>query len=195
MFGPSWTWYKETSQKSRKHLYDLFTIIGHPLFQPEDISSVYWNSIPTQLKDGPSEFIPEPEDNLKEWDNMPLPAGGNRWVATLVYVSISVKNPIPKHSLAEYCTGEFFHRPLFYHKPYELWWQPGSDKLSQRLHGELYTSEVFLKVNQKLQDSPAKPGCTRPRYIIAMMLGLDETYVAQFGNTKLWPSYCAWSGT
>ncbi|KAL1749401.1 hypothetical protein FB107DRAFT_280858 [Schizophyllum commune] len=64
---------------------------------------------------------------------------------------------------------------------------------SQRLHGELYTSDAFLKAHDEVQRHGLlpedDPHCTRERMVAALQFALDGTRLANFGNAKAWPIY------
>ena len=58
-----------------------------------------------------------------------------------------------------------------------------------RVHGELYSSPVFLEAHCALQASPKEPGCDLPHVVVAIMLWSDVTHLTTFGTAKLWPCY------
>ncbi|KAL1711752.1 hypothetical protein EV715DRAFT_268357 [Schizophyllum commune] len=64
---------------------------------------------------------------------------------------------------------------------------------SQRLHGELYTSDAFLKAHDEVQRHGLlpedDPHCTRERMVAALQFASDGTHLANFGNAKAWPIY------
>lgn len=134
------------------------------------------------------------------------------WVKTRVDISVpmqrtSLKKSAPHIPPKTYTVGNFYHRPfmsvireklrsahddqLFHYEPFELLWQPFTTKPAKRIHGELYTSQEFLDVHQRLQDSPPEPGCDLPRVVVALMFWSDVTHLTSFGNAKLWPLYMA----
>jgi hypothetical protein len=59
----------------------------------------------------------------------------------------------------------------------------------QRCYDEVYTSDVFLEANQKLQEAPNEPGCRLEKVILGLMFWSDATHLANFGNAKVWPLY------
>jgi hypothetical protein len=59
--------------------------------------------------------------------------------------------------------------PHLHHESYELHWQPIEATEGVRVHGELYSSEVFIEAHRDLQDSPEEPGCHLPRIIAGLM--------------------------
>ena len=58
-----------------------------------------------------------------------------------------------------------------------------------KVHGKLYSSTAFVEAHRTLQDSPPKPGCDLPRFIIVMMFASDGMELTLFSNAKLWPLY------
>lgn len=90
---------------------------------------------------------------------------------------------------------EAFAHPLSakYHlSPFRLFHQPPSSDKEYRVHGEIYTSDAFIKEHDRVQRTTLHPddiGCTRERAVAALMFWSDSTHLAQFGNAKLWPIY------
>jgi len=74
-------------------------------------------------------------------------------------------------------------------EPYELFWKPTNQHEEVRLHGELYSSEAFVKVHRTLQESPGEPDCDLQRVVVALMFWSDSTHLTTFGNSHLWPLY------
>ena len=71
---------------------------------------------------------------------------------------------------------------------YEEHWQPPYPGFSsERVWGDLYTSDAFLKAECDLLSSQVNP--TNPPVIIAYMFWSDSTHLAQFGQAKAWPIY------
>ncbi len=69
----------------------------------------------------------------------------------------------------------------------ERWQPPDPNVPSERVFGELYTSEAFLKAERELLSAVAEDDL--PRVIAAIMVWSDATHVAQFGQAKMWPIY------
>jgi hypothetical protein len=184
-----WYW-KDSTQKSQTSFRDLINIIGRPEFCPADIQETKWDRVNSSLADG------------DEWADED--AGWKR-----DHVSIAV----PFHSLnknpgtQEYVVADFYHRPLvsvireklanvadgrlFHYEPYELRWLPPNKHNDIRVHGELYTSQVFIDTHRELQNFPREPSCNLPRVIVAMMFWSDTTHLTSFRHSKLWrPHLC-----
>ena len=71
---------------------------------------------------------------------------------------------------------------------YEERWQPPFPGFpSERIWGDLYTSDAFLKAERDLLSSQVDPN--RPHVIISYMFWSDSTHLAQFGQAKAWPIY------
>jgi hypothetical protein len=180
-------------QKSQESFKELLDIVADPSFDPSDVRLTKWDKINTIL--GSSEI----EDG-QEW--MDIDAG---WKKKQIQI------PVPFHKRTEdpgtrnYFGADLHYRSLvdvikeklanphdserFHYEPYEYLWEPSNQYEDIRVHGELYTSQVFLDAHRELQDSPGEPGCNLPRVVTALMFWSDETHLTSFGNTKLWPCY------
>lgn len=80
-----------------------------------------------------------------------------------------------------------------YHlSPFKLFHQrPGTDT-SERVYGELYTSDEFISEHDRVQRAPVPPNdptCKREKVVAALMYWSDSTHLANFGTAKLWPIY------
>lgn len=77
----------------------------------------------------------------------------------------------------------------FHLEPYELYFQPHTDVPPERVHGEVYTSNAFLREDAAIQSGPGEPNCDLERVTVAVMFGSDVVHLSQFGENKLWPLY------
>jgi len=95
-------------------------------------------------------------------------------------VAVTISIPIPRCSVnpgpTSYHTSDFYHcsllsiirkqvldptgHHLFHYEPYELHWRHSNCDI--KVHGELYTSKVFLDAHHELLESPLEPECTLP---------------------------------
>ena len=169
-------------------------IIGSRSFRPDDIRNTKWASIDRVLgglATGDDQCSPE-------W--LHDDAGWKR-------VTVTISVPIPRQSAnpgpINYHTSDFYRRSLlsiirervldpidhhlFHYEPYELRWRHPNRDI--KVHGELYTSKVFLDAHHELLKSPPEPECTLPRRIVALMFWSDATQLTSFGDAKLWPLY------
>ena len=111
----------------------------------------------------------------------------------------------------EYSTGQKYYVPNLHHcslvdivieacsgpasmdyhwHPFEEHWiLPWDLQEKEHVYGEVITLKAFLEADCILQSSLPEPGCDLPWCIVALMLYLDTTHVAQFGQVKLWPLY------
>lgn len=80
--------------------------------------------------------------------------------------------------------AEYFHLAGF-----EQYWKPSPDAEPERIYGELYSSDVFLKEEQKIRAEPRADGCTLEVVVAGMMLWSDSTHLTSFGTASLWPCY------
>jgi len=189
-----WFW-NGSVQKSQADFKDLVDIIGDSNFDPADVQCTNWDSINKQLAD----------DNIGDW--VDEDAG---WESTPVTISIPFHHrrnipPSPEDRPRDYTIADFYHRNLvsiireklsnptdahlFHYEPYELQWQPTDASEPIRVHGELYTSPVFIDAHRELQQSPPEPGCDLPRCVVGLMFWSDATHLTSFGNSKLVPLY------
>jgi hypothetical protein len=187
-------------KKTQSGFRDLIKIVGHPNFQPEDISGTNWRHIDAQLGGDRSCNPSNQEDWEDEEDN-------GDWVKT----PIKIKVPFHKRSLhpgqKEFDAGTLHHRklvsvvrgkimrlsshPHLHFEPYELFWQPTETSKPVKVYGELYTSEAFIEAHRDLQESPGEPGCDLPRVVVGLMFASDGTQLNAFSTAKLWPVYLA----
>ena len=65
--------------------------------------------------------------------------------------------------------------------------------VEQRVYGELYNSDAFIKEHHRVQNCsrppPDDPGCRLEKVIAALMFWSDSTHLTNFGTAKLWPIY------
>lgn len=191
-----WYW-NQGSQKSRSSFKKLLDIVGRADFRPDDVRATKWTAIDRTLG------VLDPSGNCEvpeEWLNND--AG---WKSSPVKISV----PFPRRSLhpgpKDYTIKDFYHRSLtsiirervldptrhrlFHFEPYELRWRPPHKACDVGVHGELFTSKVFLDAHRALQDSVPEPGCNLPRRVVALMFWSDATHLTTFGTAKLWPLY------
>ncbi|TFK47770.1 hypothetical protein OE88DRAFT_1714347 [Heliocybe sulcata] len=77
----------------------------------------------------------------------------------------------------------------FHYTPFKEFWQQPEQELPQRIYGELYLSDAFIKAHKELLELPTEPGCTLERVVCGLMFWSDSTHLASFGNASLWPIY------
>jgi hypothetical protein len=192
-----WYW-NHGIQKSRESFSELLTIVGDSKFRPEDVQHKQWNKIDKKLAGNVG------DGGLDEGDEW-LDVEDAGWKTTPIRISVPfprrAKNPGPK----DYLVGDLHHRTLvsiirekltksddmqrFHFEPFEIFWKSDDDSPEMKVHGELYTSQVFLDAHHELQNSPREPGCDLPKVVVALMLWSDATHLTSFGSAKLWPSY------
>ncbi|KAG6908713.1 hypothetical protein DXG01_003558, partial [Tephrocybe rancida] len=187
-----WFW-NHGGQKSKQNFQRLLKIIGSPEFKPADIATTNWRRLDRQLAIN--------DWNKEEWQNED--AG---WMESNIHISVPFHRNTDNPGNRDYTSNGFYHRSLvsiikakltlkkddarFFHlEPYELLWHPNEDQQPQTLYGEMYSSPAFLKAHRELQDSPAEPGCSLPRVVVALMFWSDATHLTQFGSAKITPLY------
>jgi len=89
-----------------------------------------------------------------------------------------------------------FQEPLsrqFHLTPFSLKHQSPVTNKEQRVYGELYNSDEFIKEHNRVQNCspppPDDPTCALEKVIAALMFWSDATHLANFGTAKLWPIY------
>ena len=183
-----WYWNHRT-QKSQESFKLLLDIIGDFEFSPEDIRNTNWRAINRALG---SSLASGPE-------------AGDGWSSSPIVISIPFHHRMPNPGSCDYTVPAFHHCRLvpiireklsdpshhrvYHYEPYELRWNPPNKACDIRVHGELYTSEAFIKAHDKLMASPREPDCDLPRCIVALMFWSDATQLTSFGSAKLWPLY------
>lgn len=189
-----WYW-NQGAQKLKESFKQLLEVIGDESFWPDDVKSTNWKAIDHKL--GGTTLEDE-----EEW----LDAGGDdeEWHKTSVCISVPFHsrclNPGPK----DYHTT-FYHRNLvlviqeklsdpshhnlFHYDPYELRWRPPHKDQENRVYGDLFSSDAFLKADRELGASLPEPNCDLPRVVVGLMFASDATQLTTFESAKLWPLY------
>jgi hypothetical protein len=192
-----WYW-NEGQQKTLSGFQKLIEIVGNPSFLPSDVLHTDWSQINSLLAD------PQVEkgDNDAEW----MDAADEGWHITEIKISVPFHRNSREPGTKIYRAASLYHRSLiavmrervadphdfryFHIEPYQLLWSsPLNPGQAIHVHGELYTSESFLRAHVELQQSTGEPGCQLTRVICAFMFWSDETHLTSFGSTKLWPIY------
>ncbi|KJA12927.1 hypothetical protein HYPSUDRAFT_209987 [Hypholoma sublateritium FD-334 SS-4] len=151
-----WYWNRGT-QKTKDSFKKLMDIICSPSFNSADIRDISWDSLNDNL--GAS------SNSQDVWFDEP-DAG---WTETSITLSIPFHRNTLNPGLGQYTFPPFRHRSIvsilkekmanphdfkhFHLEPYELRWrrQDMSPTESIRVHGELYTSPVFLEAHKGIQ--------------------------------------------
>ncbi len=183
------------SKKQKRAFKKLIDIISGDNFSPADVKKISWDSL--------NKSLGESIDSEDIWINEP-DAG---WTETSIVLPIPFSKNARNPGLHNYTFPPFFHRSIvsilkekmsnqedfrqFHLEPYELRWRREDMKKedSTRVHGELYTSEVFLETYKEIQAGPGEPGCTLPKILVGLMFGSDGTQLTSFGTASLWPCY------
>ena len=89
-----------------------------------------------------------------------------------------------------------FRNPLsshFHLTPFSLMHKSPITGAKQRVYGELYNSDAFIKEHHRVQNCshppPDDPKCKLEKVITALMFWSDSTHLTNFGTAKLWPIY------
>lgn len=199
-----WYW-NNGPQKSQESFSQLLHIIGHPEFSPEDVQGLNWSQIDAKL--GRNNFDSTDEASNRgdeEW--LDEDAG---WHMTPIFISVPFHNRVKVPGTKDYLVGNLYHCSLvaiiceqlaneadvrlFHYEPFQLLWNCTGATTGVHVHGELYTSPVFLEAHRALQASPQEPGCDLLWVVVAMMFWSDATHLTMFGTTKLWLCYMYFS--
>jgi hypothetical protein len=133
------------------------------------------------------------------------PFSGDGWREDLVEISIptGVRNPTGPESGLTFSISSLHHRSLlhvmkaalkditarhFHFSPFKRFWKT-STGTEERCFDEVYTSDVFLEANEKLQQQPNEDGCKLEKVVLGLMFWSDSTHLANFGTAKAWPLY------
>lgn len=128
--------------------------------------------------------------------------------------SVKIKLPcagvtVKEKKAAELQVGGVVHRDLlsvmkqaymddsateFNLRGFKQMWNCGDGSEPICVHGEVYTSDAFLKMEQEVLLSPPEPGCELEWVIALIMAYSDSTHLASFGTASLWPGYL-WFGS
>jgi hypothetical protein len=171
-----WYW-NQGAQKSKESFKQLLGIISHPVFSPSAVSQTPWDAIDEQL--GKNRF----DDDL-EWLNQ-----DDGWKCSAVTISVPFHSQCSNPGAKYYTVDGFYHCSLvsivkeklvnpahtsrFHFEPYELRWQPSHKDHDIKVHGKLFTSTTFFKMNKALQASPPEPDCDLPRVVAVLMFWSD----------------------
>lgn len=91
---------------------------------------------------------------------------------------------------------EAFEGPLahlFHYSPFKIFQKSPISGKDERIYGEIYTSDSFLKETERVRRHglvpPEDPECKREKVVAALMVSSDATMLTQFGMAKGWPIY------
>lgn len=80
---------------------------------------------------------------------------------------------------------------LFHWRGYKLWWKPTQGKSAERVYGEVYTSDAFLRMEDSVNATAPQDGIEN--VVVPLLLYSDGTHPTLFGSAYLWPVY-GWIG-
>ncbi|KAI0026839.1 hypothetical protein K488DRAFT_91799 [Vararia minispora EC-137] len=135
------------------------------------------------------------------------PWGSNGWQNTTVVIEVptgakvagkplSISVPVPNvhirslvQIIRETVQGDPLSKEFHWHGFEETWQPPYPGYPSERVWGEVFTSESFLEMEWVLLSVQPNQEGDLPRAILACMFWSDATHCAQFGPAKVWPIY------
>ncbi|KZT36764.1 hypothetical protein SISSUDRAFT_988644 [Sistotremastrum suecicum HHB10207 ss-3] len=156
--------------------------------------------------------VPTPNDfdklkeKLKDYEP-PLPGleAGEGWQSVTVDISVPMgKQPGSQiGSTTKFSVPHLHHRSIteliqkiirtnpdakdFHLYPFEEY--VTRNDATERLFGELYTSDAFLDEFRKVRAEPPEPDCNLEKIVLGLQFWSDATLLANFGTHKLWPVY------
>ena len=192
------TWfYSSSNTKSISELNSLVKgVILAADFNPEDFvgfnaqkKQAAMDSYRESSADGPSAFTFD-----------------DTWIKGSVEISLPCDG-IKHNSEAEApkFTVEVYHRKLldvikaalsepaaesFHTFPFKEFWQSGIGEPEERIYSEIYTGDRWNEEYEKIHSiNQQGPHHSFEAFLVALMIWLDSTSLAQFGNAQLWPIY------
>ncbi|KAJ3766797.1 hypothetical protein FB446DRAFT_708323 [Lentinula raphanica] len=176
-------------------------IIQQPGFNPEELRTFNAHTEAKKLdKYIASQTLQSdlPFDNHAGWKRssvrIPLPCAGHK--NTEDQAPTVVVHDIIHHDLLEVMKeAHSSDASSEYHlRGYKQMWQRDDRPDPIRIHGEVYTSEAFLEMENEVLSSPAEPGCDLERVVAPIMVYSDSTHLASFGTASICPGY-VWFGS
>ncbi len=77
----------------------------------------------------------------------------------------------------------------YHFTPYREFYQPSPDVPPQRVFGEAYTTDEWIKAHEEINTLPREQDDNYECVVVGLMLWSDSTRLAQFGSASLWPLY------
>ena len=204
-----WLFGNKKSKIDRKH---LIAILNTPGFHPPDLLLTNFTKL--------DEALARPLGLCSLVDHAcSEDTSGPQWTKATVQVSVPLKgkwsfdvrstlpNP-PHHANNIFSIPDFHYRPLsqliqhilstnpaverFHWHPHQSFWRPDPKTgEEQRIMGELYESNCWLRAQAEVERLPRVGGCNLPRVIAGLMLWSDALALGNFTDAKLWPIYIA----
>ncbi|EFI26951.1 ubiquitin and ribosomal protein S27a [Coprinopsis cinerea okayama7 len=197
-----WFWGGQSSTNSLARFDALTKVVGDPEFVPADIRATNWAKLHRLLPHAKTIGLDEGVPDENDW----VDDTNCDWVESKITIEVPFPTQGRGSSKANFDAGVLHHRTILsvikeklqdpqehyyrHYTPYKLFWQPDSDFDPIRVHGELYSSDEFLKVDAEVQQldlGEEDPGLER--VVLALMFWTDATLLANFGTAKLWPCY------
>lgn len=182
LFG-GWFWgHKNESRIDRDHL--IKDVLFHRSFRLEELRGVNFKAIDAKMAAPSGGSAPE---DSHEWTR----------------VNVDIRVPLKGLPPEPFSVASLFYRRLtsvirdvftndtaaskFCYQPYAEYWNSPWTNATERLHGELYTSDAFIQEHERILKAPATD--TLPRAVAALMLWSDSTHLTSFGQASMWPIY------
>ncbi|KAK0238382.1 hypothetical protein EDD85DRAFT_920728 [Armillaria nabsnona] len=125
----------------------------------------------------------------EDFINIPLPLPNPSAVpnASNPYPEVQISN-IWHRSLVDVIQSAFEDPQFsdFHIKGFTQMWNPPGCSHSEQIFGEVYTSEVFLEMEDSINPFP---GCLLEAVVVPVMIYSDSTHLTNFGDASLWPAY------
>jgi hypothetical protein len=187
------TWYNSgSSQKTEKELTRLAKeVIGAPEFNPEDLANFDAHRENQRLNN-----VLSAEGGI----HSPFSHDGWHEVTVEIDVPVPVINTPPR----KFAVPGLHHRSIiqviketwgaptslqFHLAPFRRIYVDAKTQEETRIFDEVYTSEEFEVVHDRLQKQPPEPGCKLERVVAGLMFWSDSTCLTNFSVAKVWPIY------
>ncbi|KAG6825178.1 hypothetical protein H0H92_004459 [Tricholoma furcatifolium] len=199
-------WFYQSTTKTLADLDDLVhDVILHPDFATRDLEGFSASRESKRLE----EHTVTPSHSTSTKNSLPeLPySTSDNWKTTIVDVPLPlVRTRHRNEQAAPTLSVPVIHRDLLeviesllkdysfnkYHlRGFKQFWRPSPDKPKQRVYSEVYNTDIFLDMEERL---PIIDGCNLEKVVLPLLIYSDSTHLANFGTASLWPIYI-WTGS
>ncbi|KAK0452774.1 uncharacterized protein EV420DRAFT_1700868 [Desarmillaria tabescens] len=192
------SWFYQSTSKSLSDVTSLVqTVLRAPDFDPEHLTDNF---------DAVKEI--KVLDTIGKQQNCLPFSLSDGWHETLVTIKLPQTGVehISEESASEFEVTGVYHQNLldvivsafqstafldFHLKGFKEMWDPGNNDQPERVYGEVYSSDIFLEMEDEVHLTP-DPNRLET-VIVPCMLYSDSTHLTNFGTAALWPIYLLFS--
>ncbi|GJJ13554.1 hypothetical protein Clacol_007809 [Clathrus columnatus] len=164
-------------------------------FRQEDLAGIQWDKIHSLLAET-LPGAPEGEGWCQASVDIQVPTGVKKKVSdkSTDLLRASKTFTVPGLWYRPICTviksvfSDNTAASMFHFNPFKQFWNTSS-KRAERVCDELFNSDEWLRIQEKIEAIPREANDDLPRCVAALMFSSDATHLAQFGQAKLWPVY------